>query len=292
MVLPLSTDASQADGPASGPRLFDKIIVPLDGSPEAARALSVARALVADHDAEIVVASILAPDADGSTAEVIRGQLASSGLGDVDLDLIVSRRPAASLVQYLAGEPFGLLCMATSARSRLGQMMGSVAEEVLRARSGPTVLVGPRCQPDSFRAGGRMQLPVDGSRVAAEILPLAAAWAVAYGLVPELVTVVDPTLEGRGRMLAAGRRCSRQAARWLSLCPTRLMPRSDRRRLVGADVPAALVRHAQRVGASIIAVTTHGRTAVGRVLLGSVAMDVIHTSPCPVLLHRPPRFRA
>jgi nucleotide-binding universal stress UspA family protein len=34
----------------------------------------------------------------------------------------------------------------------------------------------------------------------------------------------------------------------------------------------------------LIAMATHGRTGLGRVALGSVAMQVVHRSPCPVLV--------
>jgi nucleotide-binding universal stress UspA family protein len=40
---------------------------------------------------------------------------------------------------------------------------------------------------------------------------------------------------------------------------------------------------AEQVGADLIVVGTHGRGAIGRALLGSVALDVIRSSPVPVL---------
>jgi nucleotide-binding universal stress UspA family protein len=36
----------------------------------------------------------------------------------------------------------------------------------------------------------------------------------------------------------------------------------------------------------LIAMTTHGRSGLGRALLGSVAEEVVWTAPCPVLLVR------
>jgi nucleotide-binding universal stress UspA family protein len=40
----------------------------------------------------------------------------------------------------------------------------------------------------------------------------------------------------------------------------------------------------------MVAIATHGRTGVARVVLGSVAMKIVHASPCPVLVARPPRL--
>jgi nucleotide-binding universal stress UspA family protein len=50
-------------------------------------------------------------------------------------------------------------------------------------------------------------------------------------------------------------------------------------------VPAReLVRHAQKVGADLIVVGTHGRTGIQHVVLGSVAERVVQHSTCPVLV--------
>ena len=52
--------------------------------------------------------------------------------------------------------------------------------------------------------------------------------------------------------------------------------------------PAAeeIVDRARAIGASLILMTTHGRSGLGRVVFGSVADSVIRHSTCPVLLVR------
>jgi nucleotide-binding universal stress UspA family protein len=47
-----------------------------------------------------------------------------------------------------------------------------------------------------------------------------------------------------------------------------------------------ILRRARQLGIDLIALTTHGRTGVDRLLLGSVAEDVVRRAPCPVLLVR------
>lgn len=44
-----------------------------------------------------------------------------------------------------------------------------------------------------------------------------------------------------------------------------------------------IVRYAERCGADLIVLGTHGRTGVSRALLGSVAERVVRTASCPVL---------
>ena len=53
-----------------------------------------------------------------------------------------------------------------------------------------------------------------------------------------------------------------------------------------------ILRHAAEVGADLIVVGTHGRTGLGRALLGSVAESVARHAPCNVLIAKAPDVRA
>ena len=47
---------------------------------------------------------------------------------------------------------------------------------------------------------------------------------------------------------------------------------------------------ARTLPASLVALSTHGRTGLARVTLGSVAASLVHSAPSPVLLTRPPHL--
>lgn len=55
---------------------------------------------------------------------------------------------------------------------------------------------------------------------------------------------------------------------------------------VGMPAAPVIVRYAQRHGADLVVLGTHGRTGVTRALIGSVAERVVRTAPCPVLTVR------
>ena len=55
-----------------------------------------------------------------------------------------------------------------------------------------------------------------------------------------------------------------------------------------ADVPGAIVAHALATQADYIAMATHGRSGLRRLLLGSIAEQVVRHSHVPVLLYPPP----
>ncbi len=53
------------------------------------------------------------------------------------------------------------------------------------------------------------------------------------------------------------------------------------------DAGQEIVAYAAEAKIDLIAMTTHGRTGIGRLLFGSVAEHVAHKSPLPVMLLRP-----
>ena len=59
-------------------------------------------------------------------------------------------------------------------------------------------------------------------------------------------------------------------------------------RIETGDPGPTLCEVAERMGADLIVVASHGRGPLGRALLGSVSTHVSQHAPCPVLVHRTP----
>jgi nucleotide-binding universal stress UspA family protein len=51
-----------------------------------------------------------------------------------------------------------------------------------------------------------------------------------------------------------------------------------------SSIADTIRRYAEKIGADLIVMGTHGRTAIARVLLGSVSERTVREAPCPVLL--------
>jgi nucleotide-binding universal stress UspA family protein len=60
------------------------------------------------------------------------------------------------------------------------------------------------------------------------------------------------------------------------------------RRLEEGDPATEICRVANEAGCELIAIGTHGRTGLGRLLMGSVAEQVVRRAPCPVLTVKAP----
>jgi len=57
---------------------------------------------------------------------------------------------------------------------------------------------------------------------------------------------------------------------------------------VEGDVATEILRLAQETGSDLIVMGTHGRTGLARLLMGSVAEQVVRKAPCPVLTVKTP----
>jgi nucleotide-binding universal stress UspA family protein len=148
----------------------------------------------------------------------------------------------------------------------------------------------------------RILVPVDGSPLAEVVLPHAVALARRFGATVELVRAYAPppsllaasaasALPGTGPVLdpgpfiAAGRQ---EAELYLEQLEGRLRRAGvavEHRRLDGAP-GEAIAAESRRADVDLIAMTTHGRGGLGRLVLGSVADHVLHHAACPVLLVR------
>jgi nucleotide-binding universal stress UspA family protein len=60
------------------------------------------------------------------------------------------------------------------------------------------------------------------------------------------------------------------------------------RRLEDGDPEATILEVAEEVHCDLIVMGTHGRTGLGRLLMGSVAEAVLRQAPCPVLTVKTP----
>lgn len=145
---------------------------------------------------------------------------------------------------------------------------------------------------------------LDGSLTAERVLEHAAALATAFGSTITLVRVslsaeqliaetsvgdsslgeIAPVLDPTPIVDAS----QGAAVEYLDRLADRLRQRNLTVTTEHPEGPAAdaIVERAEALGASMILMTTHGRSGLGRVVFGSVADAVVRHAPCPVLLVR------
>lgn len=141
----------------------------------------------------------------------------------------------------------------------------------------------------------RILLPLDGSGLAEQILPLVEWAAAGFGSSVELLQIVQAKsiaeeAAWRGSKIKEVEADTIQkAGRYLSELSRniRIDPKKVSRQVVIGDIPEAILASAGPTDSSLIAMSTHGRSGVRRFLLGSVAGKILNASNNPILLYSP-----
>ncbi len=156
--------------------------------------------------------------------------------------------------------------------------------------------------------------PTDFSEHSEFAFRLACALARDYNARLILLHVISPaealyggTLEPaeRGPGVEEVKECLREMEKshWRLPCPTNLLvevAKEKLRQLEGqahrvrvesrvleGDPVDMILRAAEETNSDVIVMGTHGRTALARLLMGSVAEAVLRKAPCPVLISKP-----
>ena len=299
--------------------LFERIVVPLDGSDESEQiipyAADLARAVGASLDllrvvdttdptlakhssghAFTQVVSILRTEAEGYLNTVG----ASVGLYNVRVNTIVEEGAAAAVITDVAGRHTGsVVAIATHGKVGLGRLFsGSVADEVLRNTSCPVLLLGPHHAERVGVGFGAAIVPLDGSELGEKALPLASGLSRALGT--DLVLLrVQPASENLIEVATVGTDGAASESDQLALNYLHAIrddlkrdgAHSSEQRLVYGKPADGIMEVAREVEAehpgTFIIMTTHGRSGALRLALGSVADSVTHSAEQPVLVVHP-----
>lgn len=130
-------------------------------------------------------------------------------------------------------------------------------------------------------------VPLDGSAFSEHALPLALALVRRSGAQLHLAHVLQPR---GGKADAVGQATALSRATYLERVAQQLARVSNRAPLtavLNGPVAETLLDHARAVRCDLLVLTTHGRGALSRLWLGSIADDMVRRSPTPVILVRP-----
>jgi nucleotide-binding universal stress UspA family protein len=295
------------------------VVVPVDFSPRANRALRTAEALARRTGASLVVVHVAEPIAyptDLGYAPVIPGEVEAElqsgarqrleeivaglrGRGLAAEALFRTGRPFSEIAEAARATGADLVVLTTHGFTGLKHvLLGSTAERVLRHASCPVwVLRDPGSEGDPPSANDgiglrRVLVPVDFSDCSARALAYATGVARQFDASLELLHVtelpfLDPTMaEVDTHALEEGARQSAQAQLDKVLADLKAGGTAATGRLVSGAPWHEITEQARREATDLIVVGTHGYTGLKHVLLGSTAERVVRHAPCPVLVVR------
>jgi nucleotide-binding universal stress UspA family protein len=296
--------------------MFSTLVVPLDGSELAERALPYAVRFAAEQGSRLVlVRAALGPPPSGFDWE--RQQLAAMAEATAYLAGVAEKvatrvpvitaplygHPADEILAAVGQFAADTIVMATHGRTGVAHLLyGSVAEAVLARSAVPVFVIharpGEAPAPPFNSATARVMVPLDGSAFAEAALPAALA---ILGPAGELVlTSVAPPpdhveLDERGRVRAYLDQ-QEDAIKWeafdyLRRVEVQLKQQRPELRVsldvrIGDPAPGITMAAIDR-DADLIVMATHGRTGIRRAVLGSVAGAVLSTGSVPVVLVSP-----
>jgi nucleotide-binding universal stress UspA family protein len=291
------------------------IVVPLDGSPLARAALPYAATLArATGSRLLLVRAVLSFARLGQDPDVVRAE----ALGEARAQLealarelradglaaearVLWAEAVTTILEVARQVDATLIAMSTHGRGGVGRwLFGSVADGVLRRAEQPVLLVPPRCEAHWARDRRlRILVPLDRSAFAEQALGPAEAMARALNgelqlfhvvVPPPSVYSLSPGAYPHGPTmffapeteLAAARRYLGEVAARLSRSGLPVEWSTQ----VG-EAATTIADAARGLGCDLIAMATHGRGGLERLVLGSVATGALQHARVPVLLVRP-----
>jgi nucleotide-binding universal stress UspA family protein len=307
--------------------MIRRILVPLDGSPFGDTAIGFATAIGRRAGAKIELVHVHVPHhVDGNLFTVTPYMYEGVLDVDVELDheilrrelenlreralrlaeetglsvtgRLVTGRVDAAVEQEAEAFQADLIVMATHARSGFARVrLGSVGEAVVRQSSMPVLLMRP---PEDFAEAPpvpdfrHILIALDGSTFSEQILEPASHLARLFQADVSLVHVEVPHGERTILGMKAGeaaiekmRLVSEHYLQHLAATNSELFEQPGLRAVVATYPAAAVIDAARECGAGLIAMATHGRGGLSRLILGSTANEVLIHSSVPVLLYRP-----
>jgi nucleotide-binding universal stress UspA family protein len=206
--------------------------------------------------------------------------------------------------------PADLVVLTTHGRGFLGRFwLGSTTDELVRHLTIPVLLTHPEeGKPDLEHEVevNRLVIALDGTPLAEKMLQPAMEMGRALGAEFTLLRVLQPPqpyafpLEGGSiGQMAAGvidqieamqKRVEKEAEQYLNDVSFHFREQGLKvttRVLIDTQPGACILAEAKNRGHDMIALETHGRGGLTRLLLGSVTDKVIRGSHVPVLVHRP-----
>jgi nucleotide-binding universal stress UspA family protein len=280
--------------------MFERILVPLDGSPAAELILSQIRRILFRKDAEIVLLQAVEnPPLFGGSVSSARAQAAANAraylLGQEDKltregarvrSLVRDGSPAGTILETAMEEESTLIAMTTHGRTGLSRwVFGSVAETVLRSSPIPLLMTRSfvpdaagqaQAAPQEELTLRKILVPLEISDLSLEIVPYAAEMARLFEAKVLLFNACGKKVACDVPVVELTR--AYETLREAGVTAEPLMRQGD---------PASAILEACRSeGVDLIAMTTHARSGMARVALGSVTEKVLRHSALPMLVTR------
>ena len=299
-----------------GDVMFTRILVPLDGTPEAEAVLPYATSMARTCGAQVTCLDVLdlmnglgrLRPVDPLTLQLRRAEMdaylqrAAATLAEdgIDAGAVLVEGPAAeAIIRFCHQHAIDLVILCHHGRGRcvsLSPHAFSVSLVVAHSSCASVMMIcGRQPVPATVAADGfrRILVPLDGSQRAECVLPVVDLLATTSGADVLLVHVVQPSEMPRRVPLSAQEtrlvreivdRNRAEADQYLEALLARLPTRARARVLVGGHVASLLHEVAEKEDADLIVLSAHGYSGQTQWPYGSVAASFLEHGNRPLLV--------
>ncbi len=291
--------------------MYKKILVPLDGSEVADSVLPFVGNLARRLDASVTLFTAVAPGRSAAsesetavqveaTAQARREAQHLTEAGVTADVLVVSGQPVEQIISQGQRGGFDLIAIGTRGHSGIRRsLLGSVTDGVIRSSTVPVLALSPKAVEASAQSDywlSTVTVPLDGSVVAESVLSYAEDLAQQLTLELRLLRVVSVgtmayyAVEGGPvDTTPVEQELEEDAAQYLNSIAENV---SKHELTVTCTVERgsptlAIIDHIRNTQNNLIAICSHGRSGLGRLLIGSVADSIVRSSGVPVLVITP-----
>lgn len=272
--------------------MYDRILVPTDGSRSAEAAARHGLLLAEAFEAPLHVLSVIDDRDPGGLAEAQARDAVSTLEERFEQESDLSCRsaiehgsPYEAILSYASDNDIDLIVMGTHGRSGLSRvLLGSVTERVIRLSSDPVVAVPPHALVRERDGYERILIPTDGSPAATAAVDHGVAIAERTGAAVRVLCVI----ERERRLPPVGDQLRDEASEAVAAVAQRASNRDvSLTTHVQPGTPHEVINNfVSAHGIDLVTMGTHGRSGLRRHLLGSVTERVLRTSDAPVLTVR------
>ena len=253
---------------------------------------------VAD-DAMPVTVDVARSERDRALSELYSLAVECRATSKADITVDLHSGPVSDVLQgYARRNDVDLIVISTHGRSGISRLsLGSVTDSLIRHTTIPVLVVKPPTSylnPQLVKGFRRIIVPLDGSDLAEQILPRVLTLAkleeaevtLLNVLIPQSYSqkeIADPSLPWWDKDIALAKSyLFRIAAR---LRREGVATTTDI--VIGENIANAIGDFASREKADLIAIATHGRGGLARMIRGSVADAIMHSGRMSMLVFKP-----
>lgn len=277
----------------------DHVLVPLDGTDFALRAMRTAIELARMFDAQLHTFSLAVSQEESERLVATIPASLRRYPGGKHVRVEVGGDPAEAIARRAKELGSSVVCLTTRSRGRFdGAVMGSVARSVIERSGVPTIALGPIADNSGWSPPPRswpkpISVPrlvacVDGTQTSEEILPVAVGWSLALGMSLTILTVVDDNPAGWSDERQSRFGPNAEPDSYLDALVKlwgEVHPAIDGEVVRDPISPARGVKdHLGKRPAGLVALTTHARSGMNRVRFGARAAAIVRTSVVPCLV--------